>query len=76
MIDSWKGHPCLLSVPLAPPDRMQKLLAVMHQDLVLRVLHSPEQQWYQAAAADHPADGNTESGLGHGPRVASSSGTL
>lgn len=56
----------LLTVPLVPARRVQKCLAVVQQELVLRVWRCPQQQGQQSPAVDHPAGG---SGGGQGCRA-------
>lgn len=48
----------LLTVPLVPARRVQKCLAVVQQELVLRVWRCPQQQGQQSPAVDHPAGGS------------------
>lgn len=48
-----------LTVPLVPPGCVQKALAVMHQELVVRVLNGPQEQRQQVPAVNHPAGGST-----------------
>lgn len=49
----------LLTVPLVPPGCVQEALAVMHQELVLRVLGCPQEQGQQVPAVNHPTGRST-----------------
>ena len=49
----------LLTVPLLPPGCVQEALAVMHQELVARVLGCPQQQGQQVPTVNHPTGRNT-----------------
>lgn len=61
----------LLTVALVPPGCVQEILTVVEQELVVRVLHRPQEQGQQVPAVHHPAGG--AQGVRDGARTASAS---